>query len=221
VTELAGAVDRLATLRQQLACITEHNRLVPLIESGSAPVDVVAALGAEEYRIVASDRRSFLTLAARSADPGGVGFFGGLGQGESLALAMIPALVGAAGMDTDALERYEPRAGCQAYPAYVAWLALNADPAEVALAMLVNFDAWGGYCAAIGQALRKRYGFGDEACGFFDFFATPVPELEQQALTCVQAALDGGRPLASAHRYGRLLQTYEATFWNTLADAVT
>jgi hypothetical protein len=217
----ANASDRLTTLRQELAGLTEHNRLVPLVEAGSAPVEVVAALGAEEYRIVASDRRSFLTLAARSADPGGVGFFGGLGQGESLALAMVPVLVGAAGMDQEALERYEPMAGCQAYPAYVAWLALNAEPAEVALAMLVNFAAWGGYCATIGQALRKRYGFDDEACGFFDFFASPVPELEQQALACVQAALDAGRPLASAHRYGRLLQTYEAMFWNTLADTVS
>ncbi len=34
----------------------------------------------------------------------------------------------------------------------------------------------------------------------------------------VQAGLDGGRlDETSAHRYGRLLQTYEAMFWNALS----
>jgi hypothetical protein len=215
----------LETVREQLAPEAGENRLVPLIASGQAPVTAIASLAAEEYHIVASDRRSFLALAARSAspDPGASAaaaeFFTGLAAGESLAFATIPALAAAAGLDRAALGQYQPLAGCQAYPAYVAWLALNGDPAGVVLAMVANFAAWGGYCATLARALREHYGFDDEACAFFDFFATPAPEVEQQALAVVQAAVDAQEsPLNSALRYGRLLQSYELMFWNTLAD---
>jgi hypothetical protein len=215
----------LETVRDQLAPQAGENRLVPLIASGQAPVTAIASLAAEEYHIVASDRRSFLTLAARSASPdpdasaAAAEFFTGLAAGESLAFATIPALAAAAGLDRAALGQYQPLAGCQAYPAYVAWLALNGDPAGVVLAMVANFAAWGGYCATLARALREHYGFDDEACAFFDFFATPAPEVEQQALAVVQAAVDAQEsPLNGALRYGRLLQSYELTFWNTLAD---
>jgi hypothetical protein len=210
------AEELLRAVRAELAPTAEDNPLVPLITAGTAPVDVLARLGAEEHRIVASDRRSFLLLAARAADPDGVAFFGGLGQGESLALATIPALVRAAGMDPAGLDGHRADPGCQAYSAYVAWLALNGEPAGVALAMLVNFAAWGGYCAAIAAGLREHYGFDDEACGFFDFFATPVPELERQGVACVQHALDAGHGLIAAREYARLLQSYEAMFWRSL-----
>ncbi len=47
-------------------------------------------------------------------------------------------------MDEAEAASYEPLPGCQAYPAYVAWLALNASPADVVLALTANFSAWGG-----------------------------------------------------------------------------
>jgi hypothetical protein len=208
----------LARLRDQLAPDESHNRLVPAIASGRAPRQTIGALAAEELRIVPSDRRSFLTLAARASEPAGADFFADLGKGENLALAMLPAMAEAGGLDPLAQRDYRPRAGCQAYPAYLAWLALNADPAEVVLAVTANFAAWGGYCATLAAALRREYGFDDKACGFVDFFATPVPELEEQAVTAIQQALDAGRSLAGAAEFGRLLQDYELMFWNTLAD---
>ena len=131
-------------------------------------------------------------------------------------MRLVVAWATAADFDTDG---YEPRPGCQAYPSFVAWLALNAEPAAAVLAILANFAAWGDYCGRISSALRKHYGFDDEACGFFDFFATPVPELEEQAVAAVQAGLDSGVPLDAAKDHGRLLQSYELMFWNTLADA--
>jgi hypothetical protein len=121
-------------------------------------------------------------------------------------------------MSDAAVTAYQPRPGCQAYPAYVAWLALNAEPVDVIATLMINFDAWGGYCATVAAGLREHYGFDHEACRFFDFFATPVPELEAQALAAIQAALDAGADLGRAHRYGLLLQSYEIAFWNTLAD---
>jgi TENA/THI-4/PQQC family len=211
------AEDLLASIRAGLPH-EEENRLVPLIASGGAPLATIGALGAEETLIVASDRRSFLLLAARAEQPDAVAFLAGLGQGEGLALARLPALTRAAGMTDESVAAYQPRPGCQAYPAYVAWLAINADPAGAIATMMVNFAAWGSYCATVASALREHYGFDDEACGFFDFFATPVPEMQAQALAAIQAALDAGADLSRAHRYARLLQSYEIRFWNTLAD---
>jgi hypothetical protein len=124
-------------------------------------------------------------------------------------------------MDAAALRAYQPLPGCQAYPSFLAWLALNADPAAATLAILVNFSAWGDYCATLAQALRTHYGLTDEACGFFDFFATPAPELEEQAIAAVQAGLDAGRSLDEALEHGRMLQAFELMFWNTLADTIT
>jgi hypothetical protein len=216
---MTAAADLVTRIRRDLAPAEPANRLVPLIERGVAPRSAVAALAAEEWHIVPSDRRSFLLLAARSDTGAAVDFFTTLAQGEGLAAAKLPALAAASGLDSAGLAAYEPMAGCQAYPSYVARLALGADPAAVILAILANFAAWGRYCAALADALRREYAYDDEACGFLDFFATPVPELEQQAIDVVQAALDQGDRLDRAWRYGRLLQGYELMFWNTLADA--
>ncbi|MDI6105060.1 hypothetical protein QLQ12_41400 [Actinoplanes sp. NEAU-A12] len=212
------AREALAGVRDALDPAVQENPLVVAVREGRAPLAAVAVFAAEENLIIPSDRRSFLTLAARAGEPAAAGFFAGLAQGENLVLPMVAPLAAAAGMDRAGLAAYEPRAGCQAYPAYVSWLALNAEPAAAALALVANFAAWGGYCAALATGLRQRYGFGDPACAFLDFFAAPAPDLEEQAVTAAQAALDSGVPLDAARRYGRLLHEYETAFWGTLAD---
>ena len=95
----------------------------------------------------------------------------------------------------------------------MAWLALNAEPTDVVAALTSNFAEWGGYWATIAGALRSRYGFTDEACGFFDFFAEPSPELDEKAASAVRAGR-GNDELVRG--YTRLLKHYEASFWNTL-----
>jgi hypothetical protein len=213
------ARELLASARQALAPAENDNRLVPLIASGKAPKSVFATIVAEENRIVASDWRSFLTIAARCTEQNSRELFGGLAAGEGLALAKLDALAKAVNLDEVALRAYEPKAGCQAYPAYLAWLAMQGEPADVVVALIANFAAWGGYCATIAGAMREHYGFDDEACGFFDFFATPVPEVEEQAVAALQAGLDAGRGSDEAFTYGRLFQSYELMFWNTIADS--
>ncbi|MDT3727454.1 hypothetical protein ROS62_22255 [Streptomyces sp. DSM 41972] len=90
-------------------------------------------------------------------------------------------------------------------------------PADAVLAVTANFSAWGGYCATITAALRTRYGFDDEACAFFDFFAGPAGEPDRAAERAVRAAPDTGRLDESrARAYGHLLRSYEALFWLTL-----
>lgn len=210
------AVD---SVRRALAPAQGANRLVPVIAEGRAPREVLARLAGEQQYVVSSDRRSFLHLAARSVpEPEVSRMYEDLARGETEALARLGRFAAACGLDEVSMRAYEPTAGCQGYPAYVAWLALNADPADVVLALTANFVTWGGYCATVAQALRRHYGFDDAACGFFDLFAEPDPEAEEVALRAVQCGLDAGRTTGAALRYGRMLQAYELMFWNTLAD---
>jgi hypothetical protein len=211
--------DLLDAVRESLKPREADNRLVPLIASGAAPVSVFGLMAAEESHIVPSDWRAFLTLSARASEPNARQFFAALATGEGLALPKLPALAAAGGFDSAALAAYEPMAGCQAYPSFVAWLALNAEPADVVIAMSSNFAAWGGYCAAITSAMRSEYGLGSPATAFFDFFAGPAPELEELAAAAVDAAVESGSLSGQAPRYARLFQSYELMFWNTIADA--
>ncbi|MFE5209319.1 hypothetical protein [Streptomyces sp. NPDC056600] len=116
-------------------------------------------------------------------------------------------------------EAYELRAGCQAYPAFVAWLAINAAPAGTVLALAANFSAWGGYCSRIARGLREHYGLDDAACAFFDLFAEPAPAYEESVVAAVQEWADAGRiDEAAVRRHGRLLRSYEAGFWDALLE---
>jgi thiaminase len=215
---MSTARDFLDSVHAELAPRDAENRLAPLIAEGAAPRSVFAAIAAEELHIVPSDWRSLHTLAARCDTPAARSYFSGLASGEEAALAKLAALAAAAGLDDDAAMAYEPRAGCQAYPAYFAWLALNGRPAEVAVALTANFGAWGSYCEAIARGMREHYEFADDACAFFDFFAAPFPD--DQAVAVVQEGLDSGAlDQDAARRYARLFQSYELMFWNTLADA--
>jgi hypothetical protein len=203
----------------ELAPQEDDNRLIPLLESGLASPAAIGALAAEQTRIIPSDKRSFLLLAARAPATSPAGeFFAGLAAGENTALGLLPALAAAGGLDAAAVAAYRPEPHCQAYPAYVAWLALNASPVDAALALLANFAAWGAYCGRAAAALRQHYGFDDDACAFFDLFAAPVPGAEEQALAVAGEALQAGGSLSVALGYGRLVQSYELMFWNRLAD---
>lgn len=212
------ARDLIASAQAKVAPAEKDNKLVPLIASGQAPRSVFATIAAEESRIVRSDWRSFLTMAARCTEPVSRELFSGLAAGEALALTKLDTLRAATGLDDAALAAYEPKAGCQAYPAYMAWLCLFGEPADVIVALVANFAAWGSYCGTIANAAREHYGFDDEACAFFDFFAEPVPGFDQAAETAVQLGIDAGRQSDDAYTYARLFQSYELMFWNTIAD---
>ncbi|MFG2550603.1 transcriptional regulator [Streptomyces sp. NPDC048581] len=198
------------------------NPLVPLIARGEADrTTTLAALALEQGRVIPADRLAFLHLAQRAtpAAPESAAFFALLAEGEALAAERLGAFAAACGVTEGRAAAYEPLPGCQAYPAYVAWLALNASPPEAVLALTANFATWGGYCATIAQALRHHYAFTDEACAFFDFFAEPSAELDQKAASAVEAGRDAGQlDEKRANGYARLLQSYEEMFWETLRE---
>ena len=201
----------VAAVRAELApverSLAEHRYLAEL-EAGRVPRESLRAFAGEQRAIIASDRRGFEHLAHRFPQPPASDFFREMATGEAEALRLLEPFAAAVGLGAD----YEPLAGCQAYPAYVAWLALNASPAEVALAFLANLEAWGRSCARVRDALRPR---GADAVAFFDFFATPPAGFEERALALIAT----GEP-TSSRRAARLLQAYELLYWDTLADGL-
>jgi hypothetical protein len=193
---------------------------VDLVADGAAPTDRLAALACEELLIVPSDQRSFSILAARFPDAPAGSYFLQLAQGEGVALSRLGAFAASLELSPHDVGAYQPRPGCQAYPAYVAWLAVNGSRSQVATALLANLDAWGSYCARIAAGLREHYGLDDTAVAFFDFFATPPAGFRELTLSVVQSGLDAGEGAEAALPAARLLQSYERMFWDTLADGL-
>jgi len=206
------AAELLELVRAELAPVErrlDEHRYLAAVEAGRAPATSLQAFAGEQRALIASDRKSFEHLAHRFPEPPAADFFRDLAAGETEALALLDRFAAAVGLGGD----YEPLPGCQAYPAYVAWLALNGSPADVALALLANLASWGRSCARMRDALRPHYGGG--AVAFFDFFAEPRAGFAERALALVAT---GDR--VSARRAARLLQAYELSYWDTMADAL-
>ena len=219
-TQLHAAVD---ALHEELRPVEERLQSHPYLEAvedGRITESGLRAFAAEQHAIISSDRRSLGHLAARFPDDPAGSFFLDMAGGEGQALARLAGFERAVGLNADARRAYEPKAGCQAYPAFVAWLALNGGRADVGLAFLVNLVAWGESCARIAAALREHHRLGDEEVSFFDFFAVPPPRFEERALEVAAAGLAAGEELDRAVRAARLLQAYELLYWDTLAQGL-
>lgn len=206
-------------LRETADAIASH-RFLDLLRARQVPGERLRDLAGEQRLIVSSDRRSFALLAARF--PAGLAgeFFLGMAQSEGLALDALRGLAGWLGVTEDDLQAYEPRPGAQAYPSYVAWLAVNGSRADVVLAFVANLAAWGENCRQVAAALRESYGAGDEAVAFFDFFANPPADFEPRAVAVLDEGLAAGDSPVLARRATRLLQAYELSFWDALAEGL-
>jgi len=206
------AAELVAVVRAELVPVErslDDHRFFSELEAGRVPLESLRTFAGEQRAIITSDRRSFEHLAHRFRQPPEGDVFREMAAGEADALRLLEAFAAAVGLGAD----YEPLAGCQAYPAYVAWLALNGSPADVALAFLVNLESWGRSCARLRDALRPHYGA--EAVSFFDFFASPPAGFEERMLALIAT---GDR--VSGRRAARLLQAYEVLYWDTLADGL-
>jgi pyrroloquinoline quinone (PQQ) biosynthesis protein C len=218
----SGGRELFERTRAELADVERAirgHRWLEAAQAGRLSAEALVALAAEQRQILASDRRSFAQLAARfPQDPAG-GFFLDLAAGEGTALGLLADLEAAVGVSPDRPTAYELQPGCQAYPAFMAWLAINGTRADMALALLANLEAWGANCARVGAALRERYGLDERAVAFFSFFAEPPPDAADRALAVLDAGLRDGEAPDQARRATRLLQAYELLFWDTLATA--
>lgn len=219
---MTGA-ELVAQTQRDLAEIAEairSHRFLGHLRAKTVPEERLRALASEQYAIVASDRRSFALLATRFPLGLAGDFFFGMAEGEGLALDKLRDLAGWLSLTEDDLLAYEPLPGAQAYPSFVAWLALNGSRADVVLAFLANLTAWGENCGQVAAALRESYGAGDDAVAFFDFFANPPEDFVPRALAVLDEALADGDSPVNAHRATRLLQAYELSFWDALAEGL-
>jgi thiaminase len=217
-TELVGVARRdLADVEREI----RSHRFFAALAEGRVPCDGLGEFAGEQYAILSSDRRSFAVLAGRFPQPPPGDLFLTLAVGEGQALGHLVAFAGALGLDEEALRAHEPDPRARAYPAFVAWLALNGSRADVALALLANLAAWGANCAHMARALRERYELDDQAVAFFDFFAQPSADIEQRSLAVLDAGLHAGNSPSRALRAARLLQAYELLFWDAVAEGIT
>src|SRR5258708_24654919 len=118
------AADLSGCVREEMCAGRRRNRFVDLLEAARVRRERLTWLAGEQFRIVASDQRSFALLAARFPQPPAGEMFLSLARGELHALRLLSDFAAALGWDERDLEAYEPRPLAQAYPAYLAWCAL-------------------------------------------------------------------------------------------------
>jgi hypothetical protein len=206
-------------IRRDLTDVEERikdNSWLAELSAGRLSVGALRAFTGEQLHIIPSDLRSFEMLARRFDGEPARKYLTGMAAGERAALGALAAFATAVDLDDAAQRRYEPVPGCQVYPSYVARLARDGTPAQVAGAFLVNLEAWGTCCARMADALPANYQISREDCAFFEHFAGPTTELEQASLAVIDAGLADGADPAGIARAARLLQAYELLFWDSL-----
>jgi thiaminase len=219
---MTDAHELMAQTRARLKPVEDQlfgHPYLAALEEGRLQRDVLRLFAGEQYYIINSDLRSIGLLVNRQGHLASREYFLGALQGEATARGALLEFARALQMGEGDLRAYEPLPGCQAYPAYVAWLALYGSDADFAAAFLVNLPAWGASCRRMSAALRAKYGLSAEDVLFFDLFAEPVPDFEESSLRVIQEGLDRGLDPQAIARAARLVQAYELMYWDALHQA--
>ena len=222
MTSVTDARTLIAEIREQLKPVEERLRAHPYLaalEEGRIPREKLRLIAGEQYHIINSDLRSLALLLHRHAHLPSRDYLLGSIQTEAAARAALLVFARrACDMSEDDLCAYEPLPGCQAYPAYVAWLGAYGSDAEFAAAFLVSLPAWGAACGRMSAALQERYDLAVGAVLFFDLFAQGDPNFEENSLRVIQDGLDRGVDGRVIARAARLIQAYELLYWDSLYE---
>lgn len=213
----APAAALITATRAELADVDRAIRAHPFLERaqrGDVPRERLRAFAAQQHAIVSSDRRSFAALAARFPEPPAGDLFLALAGGEGEALRRLDGMAEALGLPPTGLAEGQAIPAAQAYAGHLARLALGGARADVALAMLVNLDAWGANCRRLADALRA--GLGDEGVAFLEFFTAPPASLAEFLHETIAQGLADGESPARARAAARMLQAYELMFWDAM-----
>jgi hypothetical protein len=190
------------------------NRFLDALEAGTVPVERLRMLAGELYRLVSSDRQSFALLASRFPS---YPLFLAMAAGEDEALRLLMDFGAAVGVGEKELDAYEPQALAQAYPAFLAQTAMFGCRAAVPFALLVNVEESGGYYARAADALVGRYGLSEVDVGHFRYLAETPEDLLHEAGEIVAEGLSLGDSPVEILRVARMVSSYEAAFWATMA----
>ena len=216
---MSDAVWLVESIRTELVPIRERLLSHPYtsaVEQGRLGAVQLRSFAGEQHGIISSDLRSVAHLVSRF----GTNFFLEVLDGERAALKALLPFAAALGMNQDDLRAYEPMPGAHAYSAYMAWLAAYASDTEVAVAYLVNFQAWGENCVRLSRALKDRYGLTADQVAFFDLFAAPLTGFEERALDVINGGLARGVSERLIRRAARLLQAFELLYWDALYSSL-
>jgi thiaminase len=214
------AQELVEALREELStteeAIREH-RYLDALEDSELSRDDLKLVAAAQTAAIASNRASFLRLAARYPWDAAAEFFVEMAEGEATAARHLVAFCAALELAPAELAALEPPAGSFAYPAFVAWLSTNGDAAATTVALVATLPARQESFRRMSVALQELYDLDAAATGVFDFFAEPAPAFEQAALAVADEGFARGESEAAARRAARLLQAYELQFWDALA----
>lgn len=219
---MAEARQLIDDTRAQLSSVEERmmgHPYLAALEAKRFSVEKLRLFPGEQRYIITSDLRSIGLLINRHANLPSREYLLALLAGEASALETLNDLAAALGMTEAELHAHEPMPGCQAYPAYVAWLAAYGSDADFAAAFLVNLPAWGTACGRVSAALRSQYGLDTKSTAFLDAFAAPAEGFEESSLEVIQGGLDRGVDPKTIARSARMIQAYEIMYWDTLYEA--
>ena len=202
--------------------VTEHqireHRYLKMLDSGEVSREALRAFPGHQYHMWQSDVRSAAQFVQRFGDRGYGNFFVGDLQAEIESRSGILDLAAKLDMTEDDLRRYQPTAGGFAYAAFFAWLSVYGSAGQIACGLAVNLSAWGHNCLRVSEALRKHYRFNGADTAFLDVFAN-LPSLDEGALEVIKDDLDHGVPADQIVWAARMIQNYEAMFWDAMAAA--
>jgi pyrroloquinoline quinone (PQQ) biosynthesis protein C len=221
MSSVADARTLVSEIHERLKPVEERLKAHPYLaalEDGRIPREKLRLIAGEQYHIINSDLRSITLLLDRHSHLPSRDYLLESLRTEAGARAALLIFARACDMSESDLRAYEPLPGCQAYPAYVAWLGSQGSDAEFAAAFLVNLPAWGAACGRMSVALKERYGLPVGAVVFFDLFAQGDPSFEENSLRVIQDGLDRGIDPSLVARAARLIQAYELLYWDTLYE---
>ncbi len=179
------AGELIARARRELVETAEpirSHRFLERLRSREVAGERLRALAGAQHATVSSDRRSFAVLAARFPSGLAGAFFLGMAEGEGVALDKLRGLADWLGMTDEELRAHEPHPGAQAYPAFVAWLALNGSRADVVLAFSRTSPSGGRTAARSRPRCARPTGRGTTRSRSSTFFARPAEDFEARAL---------------------------------------
>ncbi|MFA0810239.1 hypothetical protein [Microbulbifer epialgicus] len=196
--------------------------VIQKLEKNVLPNSILQAFALEQHLIIQSDlRNNALTLHRFGGSPSENvrQFFTRLVANEVKASEQLPALAQAFNISPRQVEQYQPLAGAQAYAAYTTWLANYALPAEIAAALLINFQSFGLNVGRMAKELKKNTGMSDSQLAFLVNFSKLPPGFREQAVNIVARGLASGVGESNIETCVRLIQSYEKEFWRALENA--
>lgn len=216
-------MDFVDIIRKELTPTIEkilRHPYIKAIEDGKIAKDKLTIFVGEQYYVISNDLRNFAVFAGRTRNPETRFLFLDALTVEREAFEKLKHLAEIVGMSASDLMSYEPLAGANAFTNFVSRLALSASDGEMLSATLVDLPVWGSNCGRLGRALKRKYGLQDDDSGFFDLFATPLPEeFVENATQIIDLELPGN--IKEIKRVSRLILDYELMFWDTVYEHST